>query len=127
LALAPFSKGGIVSVYRPSGSKVWWYEFMFSNQRIRESTKTRSKTLALEAERQRRRELERAFNGVKKRSSSKLFNVAADEWLTLKSLTLAPSSLRIEKDNLKHIKPSLANSWSATFRQQTLPAMRNSP
>ena len=50
-----------MSVYRPSGSKVWWYEFMFSNQRIRESTKTRSKALALEAERQRRRELERAF------------------------------------------------------------------
>jgi len=95
-----------VSVYRPTGSKVWWYEFVFSNQRIRESTKTRSKTLAIEAERQRRHELERAFNGVKKRSSAKLFSVAADEWLTLKSLTLAPSSLRIEKGNLKHIRPS---------------------
>jgi len=45
--------------------------------------------------------LERAFNGVKKRSSAKLFNVAADEWLTLKSLTLATSSPRIEKDDLK--------------------------
>jgi integrase len=94
-----------VSVYRPAGSKVWWYEFQFAQQRIRESTKTRSKTLAIEAQRNRRRELECAFNGVKKRASAKLFAVAADEWLVLKTLTLASSSIRIEKDNLKHIRP----------------------
>ena len=94
-----------MSVYRPAGSKVWWYEFQFANQRIRESTKTRSKTLAVDAERSRRRELERAYNGVKKRASAKLFGVAADEWFGIKGLTLAASSLRIEKDNLKHIRP----------------------
>lgn len=94
-----------MSVYRPTGSKVWWYEFQFANQRIRESTKTRSKTLAVDGERNRRRELERAYNGVKKRASAKLFGVAADEWLVIKALTLAVSSHRIEKDNLKHIKP----------------------
>jgi len=94
-----------MSVYRPAGSRVWWYEFQFAGQRIRESTKSRSKTLAIEAERQRRRELETAYNGVKKRDSAKLFGVAVEEWLALKSVTLAPSSLRIENDNLKHIRP----------------------
>jgi len=94
-----------MSVYRPTGSKVWWYEFRFANQRIRESTKTRSKTLAAEAERIRRRELERSYNGVRKRVTVKLFAIAADEWLCLKGLTLATSSLRIERDNLKHIRP----------------------
>lgn len=94
-----------MSVYRPTGSRIWWYEFQFAKQRIRESTKTRSKTIAIEAERVRRRELERAYNGVKKRASAKLFSAASEEWLTLKGSTLAASSLRIEKDNLKHIKP----------------------
>jgi integrase len=94
-----------MSIYRLAGSKIWWYEFRFANQRIRESTKTRSKTLAVDAERNRRSELERAYNGVKKRASAKLFGVAADEWLGVKGLTLAASSLRIEKDNLKHIRP----------------------
>jgi hypothetical protein len=109
-----------VSVYRPAGSKVWWYEFQFAQQRIRESTKTRSKTLAIEAQRNRRRELECAFNGVKKRASAKLFAVAADEWLVLKTLTLASSSIRIEKDNLKHIRPLL----SQISRLRILPIIR---
>src|SRR5437868_13458486 len=94
-----------MSVYRPAGSRIWWFEFQFANHRIRESTKTRSKTLAIEAERNRRRELECAYNGVKKRASAKLFSVAADEWLLVKEATLAISSLRIERDNLKHIRP----------------------
>src|SRR5438105_13140582 len=93
-----------MSVYRPAGSRIWWFEFQFANHRIRESTKTRSKTLAIEAERNRRRSLEYAYNGVKKRDSAKLFSAAADEWLAVKEPTLAASSLRIEKDNLNHIR-----------------------
>src|SRR6476660_5774169 len=94
-----------MSIYRPSGSKIWWYDFQFANQRIRESTKTRSKTLAAEGQRSRRREMELAYNGVKKRVCAKLFGLAADEWLLIKRATLAASSFRIENDNLKHIRP----------------------
>lgn len=72
---------------------------------MRESAKTRSKTLARDAERARRRELEESYNGIKRRNRAKLFSVAADEWLVLKSLTLAASSQRIERDNLKHLRP----------------------
>jgi len=42
----------------------WWYEFQFAQRRIRESAKTTSKTVAKQAEQNRRRELERGFNGV---------------------------------------------------------------
>jgi integrase len=42
----------------------WWYEFLFARQRVRESAKTTSKTIAKQAEKIRRRELERGFNGV---------------------------------------------------------------
>jgi integrase len=43
---------------------VWWYEFIFAKRRVRESAKTMSKTVAKQAEQNRRRELERGFNGV---------------------------------------------------------------
>ena len=43
---------------------IWWYEFWFAGQRIRESTKSASKTVAKEAEKNRRRELEQGFNNV---------------------------------------------------------------
>jgi integrase len=95
-----------MAVYRPvKASKVWWYDFIFEGQRVRESAKTHSKTLAKDAERARRRELEESYNGIKRRDRAKLFSVAADEWLILKSLTLAASSQRIERDNLKHLRP----------------------
>jgi integrase len=45
-------------------SQTWWYEFSFAGRRIRESTKSARKTLAIEAEKQRRLELERALSGV---------------------------------------------------------------
>jgi hypothetical protein len=80
-------------------------DFIFEGQRVRESAKTRSKTVAKDAEKARRRELEESYNGIKRRDRAKLFSVAAEEWLVVKSLTLAASSQRIERDNLKHLRP----------------------
>jgi hypothetical protein len=37
--------------------KVWWYEFEFRGQRIRESTRSRTKSIAERIERERRRQL----------------------------------------------------------------------
>src|SRR6266446_364000 len=45
-------------------SNIWWYEFLFAQQRVRESAKTASKTVAKLAEQKRRRQLEDGFNGV---------------------------------------------------------------
>jgi site-specific recombinase XerC len=61
--------------------KIWWFEFSFQGQRIRESAKTSNKTIARDAERARRNELERAVNGIVKRERPPLFKVAAEEWL----------------------------------------------
>ena len=95
-----------MAVYRPSSnSKIWWYEFIFQGQRIRESSKSRSKTVAKDAEKTRRRELEDGYNGIKRRDRAKVFSSASEEWLSLKRATLAPSSIRIETDNLKHLTP----------------------
>src|SRR5512143_3668048 len=51
-----------MSVYRRGDT--WWYKFCFANKLIRESAKTDSKTLAKQAEKQRRRELEEGYNGL---------------------------------------------------------------
>lgn len=45
-------------------SDVWWYEFIYAGKRIRESAKTTRKTVAKEAEKNRRLELERAMAGL---------------------------------------------------------------
>jgi hypothetical protein len=94
-----------MSIYRPASSKVWWYDFIFEGQRVRESAKTRSKTIAKDAQKARRRELEESYNGIKRRDRAKLFSVGADEWLAVKALTLATPSHPIERDNLKHLRP----------------------
>ena len=44
--------------------KVWWYKFRFANRLIRETAKTASKTVAKEAEKQRRRQLEEGYNDI---------------------------------------------------------------
>jgi hypothetical protein len=65
-----------MAIYRPTKeSKVWWYDFIFEGQRVRESAKTRSKTVAKDAERARRRELEESYNGIKRRDRAKLFSI----------------------------------------------------
>lgn len=76
-----------MSVYRRGG--VYWYEFEFEGQRVRDSAKTSSKTMARDAERQRRRELELGINRITKRERMPLFKLAAEEWLTGKSATSA--------------------------------------
>ena len=45
-------------------SNVYWYEFFYAKKRIRESAKTSRKTIAVEAEKRRKLELERAYAGL---------------------------------------------------------------
>jgi len=72
-----------MSVYKRG--QTYWYKFLFQGQPIRESAKTNSKTVAREAERARRRDLELGFNRITKRERLPLFALAAKEWLASKS------------------------------------------
>jgi integrase len=91
-----------MSVYRRG--EVWWYKFRFNGQVIRESADSGSKTVARDAERVRRRELEEGLNGIR-RQRARLFSVASQEWLDLKRSVLSPRSVQIEQANLKHLTP----------------------
>jgi integrase len=63
-----------MSVYRPTytdkktgkvkSSATWWYEFTFAGKRVRQSAKTTRRTIAVEAEKKKRLELERAYAGL---------------------------------------------------------------
>ena len=92
-----------MSVYRRG--KIWWYKFRFAGQMIRESTKSASCTVARDAERARRRDLEQSFNRIEKPRTAQLFSVAAEAWLSSKTAHLAPRSVIIERANLKHLNP----------------------
>ena len=79
-----------MSVYKRG--QVYWYKFFIQGQLIRDSAKTNSKTVAREAERARRRDLELGINRIGKRARMPLFPIAAKEWLASKN-SLAPKSL----------------------------------
>jgi integrase len=99
-----------MALFRYPGKKTWWYEFHFAGQKVRESAKTRSKEMARRAENARRRDLEESYHGLKKRTPPRLFNVASEEWLTLKKPSIAERSYAIEQANLKHLLPTFGKS-----------------
>jgi integrase len=92
-----------MSLYRRGD--VWWYKFRFAGQVVRESSKSESRTVAKEAERSRRRELEESFNRISRPRTVQLFPAAAETWLKTKIAHLSLRSVIIERANLKHINP----------------------
>ena len=68
-----------MSVYKRGG--VYWFEFVFNGARIRESALSSSRTVARQAEQQRRRELEIGINRISQPKQIPLFKVAAAKLL----------------------------------------------
>jgi hypothetical protein len=68
-------------IYRRGKKGTCWYRFRFANRIVHESTRTTSKTLAREAERQRRRGLAETFNGIQKRTLPPTLSQAAKVWI----------------------------------------------
>ena len=94
-----------MALFRYPGRKMWWYEFRFAGQLVRESAKTRSKTMARRAEDARRRSMEEGYHGLKKRSAPPLFGSAAKDWLTVKTPHWSPKTATIEDNSLAHLLP----------------------
>src|ERR1035437_9907147 len=59
-------------------SNIWWYEFSLAGKRIRESAQTTLKTIAREAEQDRRRELEKTLAGMPIEKRENRINSVAD-------------------------------------------------
>jgi integrase len=84
--------------------EVWWYEFSFQGQRIRESAHTSSKTAAGQIERERRRSLELSAGGVRQQKPL-LFGVAAKAWLA-ENAHWSESTREIYRLKMGHLMPA---------------------
>src|SRR6202789_1315964 len=64
--------------------KYWWYRFRFAGERIDEPTKSTSRTVAKDAERQHRRALEAGYNNFKevRQNRVRILEEIIDEYLT---------------------------------------------
>lgn len=90
-------------IYRRGAKGIWSYRFRFGGRMIHESTKTTSKTLARDAERHRRRELEEKWNRIEKRSLPPTLKAASQRWLE-KRTALAASTRGTYEAALKHLR-----------------------
>jgi integrase len=92
--------------------RVWWFRFSFNGQVVEESTRTGSKTVARDCERQRRREIEESwsrYGRIDRRQTPATFGVAAKQWLD-KRTALEVSTRETYQFALKHLNQAF-NSW----------------
>jgi integrase len=85
--------------------ETWWYEFMFLGQRIRQSSKSPVKAVCLQAERERRRELERGANNLERIAKPKLFAGAVNAYLLDREAHWSPKTREMHANSLKHLGP----------------------
>jgi integrase len=97
-----------VSVFKRGD--VWWYKFHFAGQEFRESSKSSSKTVAKDAERSRRRELEDSYNQIKRRALPPTFDRAGSDWLDAEKPHLSERTYEIYEVAYRcHLKPALGS------------------
>jgi len=99
-----------LSVYRRG--KTWWYSFVFCGQYIQESAKTKSKTVAKEAEKTRRRELEEGYNNITPEDRNRRILTlakAADEYQEQYEARNSPNAARYSEYCIKHLVEHLGN------------------
>jgi integrase len=92
-------------VYQRGKQGFWWYRFRFGGRIVHESAKTTSKTVAREAEKQRRRKLEETWNQITRRTLPPTFKKAASDWLAGREGVVAPSTLTIGRVSIMHLSP----------------------
>ncbi len=91
-------------IYQRGKNKTYWYRFRFGGLIIHESTRTARKTLARDAERQRRRELECKWNKLEKRALPPTFSAAARNWLEDRKIRLAANTIETYSASLNHLR-----------------------
>ncbi len=97
-----------MSVYKRG--KTWWYSFWFAGRFIQESGKTHSKTVAREAEKTRRRELEEGYNNITPENRKRrvlTLEQAAKSYQTDYTTRHAPNSVSYLKYCIEHLNDHL--------------------
>jgi len=94
-----------MSLYRPHGSRIYWMDFHFHGQRIRESTEMPSITRAREVQAKRKQGLRDGTAGIRKAEAPKLFFTAAAEFCERKAQTWSASMSVSARNSLNHLLP----------------------
>jgi integrase len=94
--------------------KTYWYEMWFAGRRIRESSKSSSKTVAKNAEKARRTELENAFNNIQDVRHERIRTVREIAAEYLESYRLRnPRSATFAEYALKHVSRLIGSKMLA--------------
>jgi integrase len=106
---------------KPKESKIWWYHFTFAGRHIQESSKSTRKTIATEAEKKRRLEMERGFNDTTDRRQERIRSVAevADKFLEDYKVR-NPKSTTFAEYALKHLKKHLGRLMTVDVTDATV-------
>ena len=105
--------------------KTWWYEFVYAGKRIQESAKTSRKTIAIEAEKQKRQDLERAMAGLpveKRENRIRSVNEIVDAYLVRYELDHRDreQSILSARGRLAQVKWLLGNSLLSDLTEDTI-------
>ena len=99
-----------MALYKRGG--VWWYSFVYAGKRIQESANTSRKTIATEAEKRRRLELERAHAGLPSTNTEKRIQSVKDvidPYLKHYGINHRPKSLLFAAGRLANVKRLLGS------------------
>lgn len=89
-----------MTVYRRGAT--WWYEFHVRGQRVRESSHSRSKTLAERAQRERRRAIAEGISYLRAAQPA-IFSIHAKEWVAQKQPHWRTNTQRVMASSLRHL------------------------
>jgi integrase len=105
---------------------VWWYEFWFAGQRIRESSKSTSKTIAKGAEKNRKRELEEGFNNISDQRHERIrtFRDMAEDFFKGYKVRL-PDSATFAQYAIDHLKRLLGSKMLVDFGESVVATYQN--
>jgi integrase len=104
------SNGACAKCGKRISGAIWWMRFRFAGRFVHESTRTTSKTVAREAERQRRRELVDKLNRIERRTLPPCLENAATQWLEEAKPHLAERTHDIYDVAIRcHLTPALGS------------------
>lgn len=122
-----------MAVYRPTysdkntgelkQSKIWWYHFTFAGRHVQESSKSTRKTVATEAEKRRRAELERAHAGIPAEKPGKRIQsvtVVLNSYQNAYAVNHRKNSVTVVAMRAPHVKRLLGNLLLSDVTQERI-------
>ncbi|MBK9171079.1 MAG: tyrosine-type recombinase/integrase [Bryobacterales bacterium] len=110
-----------MAVYKRGST--WWYEFILAGRRIRESAQTTRKQIAIEAERNRRIDLEKALAGIpveKRENRIRRVKDITDDYARAYPTNHRPSSVAFMKVCIGHVNRMLGAETVTDLTEQRI-------